>query len=146
MFMIIPMGTLLKKRHKQRMFSLATRSYLSYKREVNYGRFNEAIKSTSRATTDPKGRVHLWVTESKHNAYTTNTTSIKELSRLKYSKELQTGRTIITMLLTWIISWILEKSHKQAPMELDSVGTSHRGDTDKLATPPNSSFTLSLYF
>jgi hypothetical protein len=82
------------------MFSLATRSYLPYKREVDYGRFNEAIKSPSRATTDSEGRVHLWVTESKHHAYTMNTTSIKELPRLKYSKESQTGRTIITMLLT----------------------------------------------
>jgi hypothetical protein len=45
MFMIIQLGTLLKKRHQQRMFSLATRSYLAYKREVDYRRFNEAIKS-----------------------------------------------------------------------------------------------------
>jgi hypothetical protein len=50
--MIVPMRALLKKRHQQRMFSLETRSYLSYKREVDYGRFNEAIKSLSRATTD----------------------------------------------------------------------------------------------
>jgi hypothetical protein len=99
MFMIVPMGTLLKKRHKQGMFSLATRSYLSYKREVDYRRFNEAIKSPLRATTDLEGRVHLRVIESKHHAYTTNTTSIKELPRLKYSKESQTGRTITTMLL-----------------------------------------------
>jgi hypothetical protein len=32
---------------------------------------------------------------SKHHAYTTNTTSIKELPRLKHSKESQTERTII---------------------------------------------------
>jgi hypothetical protein len=89
------MGTLLKKKHQQRMFSLATRSYLSYKREVYYERFKEATKSPSRATTDPEGKVHLCVTESKHRAYTTNTTSIKKLSRLKYSKESQTGRIII---------------------------------------------------
>jgi hypothetical protein len=37
-----------------------------------------------------------------------------------------------------------EKSHKQAPMELDPAGISRRGDTDRLATPPNSSFTLYL--
>jgi hypothetical protein len=98
--MIVSVGTLLKKRHKQRMLSLATRSYLSYKQEVDYGRFNEAIKSPSRATTDPENRVHLRATESKHHAYTRITTSIKELPRLKYSKESQTGRTIITMLLT----------------------------------------------
>jgi hypothetical protein len=70
------METLLKKRQQQRVFSLATRSYLSYKREVDYIRFNEAIKSPSRATTDPEGRVHPRVTESKHHAYTMNTTSI----------------------------------------------------------------------
>jgi hypothetical protein len=98
--MFVPIGTLLKKRHQQRMFSLATRSYLSYKWEVDYGRFNEAIKSPSRATTDPKSRVHLRATESKHHAYTRITTSLKELPRLKYSKESQTRRTIITMLLT----------------------------------------------
>jgi hypothetical protein len=98
--MIVPMGTLPKKRHQQRMFFLATRSYLSHKREVDSERFNEAIKSPSLATTDPEGRVHLQVTESKHHAYTMNTTSIKELPRLKYSKESQTERTIITMLLT----------------------------------------------
>jgi hypothetical protein len=68
------------------MLSLETRSYLSYKREVEYGRFNEAIKSPSRATTDPESRVHLRATESKHHAYTRITTSIKELPRLKYSK------------------------------------------------------------
>jgi hypothetical protein len=84
---IVPMGTLLKKRHQQRVLSLATRSYLAYKWEVHYGRFNEAIKSPSPATTDPEGRVHLLVTESKHHTYTTNTTSIKELPRLKYSNE-----------------------------------------------------------
>ena len=142
--MIVPMGTLLKKRHQQRVFSLANRSYLSYKREVDYGRFNEAIKSPSWATTDPKGRVHLRVTKSKHHAYTMNTTSIKELPRLKYSKESQTGRTIITMLLTWIRSWTPEKSQKQAPKELDPIGTSRRAVTDRPATPPNSSPTLYL--
>jgi hypothetical protein len=39
MFIIVPMGTLLKEKHQQRMFFLATRSYLSYKREVDYERF-----------------------------------------------------------------------------------------------------------
>jgi hypothetical protein len=68
------------------MFFLATRSYLSYKQEVDYGRFNEAIKSPSWATIDLESRVHLWATESKHHAYTRITTSIKELPRLKYSK------------------------------------------------------------
>jgi hypothetical protein len=84
--------------------------YLSYKQEVDYGRFNEAIKSPSRATTDLESRVHLQESESKNHAYTTITTSIKELPRLKYPKESQTEKTIITMLLTWIRSWILEKS------------------------------------
>jgi hypothetical protein len=45
MFMIIELGTLLKKGHQQMMFSLASKSYLAYKREVDYRRFNEAIKS-----------------------------------------------------------------------------------------------------
>jgi hypothetical protein len=82
--MIVPMGTLLKKRHQQRMLSLAIRSYLSYKQEVDYGRFNEAIKSPSRATTNLESRVYLRATESKHHAYTRTTISIKELPRLKY--------------------------------------------------------------
>jgi hypothetical protein len=69
------------------MFSLATRSYLDYKREVDYRRFNEAIKSPSRASTDSEGRVHLWVTESNHYAYTMNTTSTQERQGLKYLKE-----------------------------------------------------------
>ena len=43
--------------------------------------------SPSRATTDPKNRVHPRVTESKHHAYTTNTTLTEELQGLKYSKE-----------------------------------------------------------
>jgi hypothetical protein len=84
--MIVPMRALLKKRHQQRMLSLATRSYLSYKWEVDYERFNEAIKSPSRATTDLESRVHLRATESKHHAYTRITTSIKELPTLKYSR------------------------------------------------------------
>jgi hypothetical protein len=71
-----------------------------------------------------------------------NTTSIKELPRLKHSKESQTERTIIAMLLTRIR--ILEKSEKQAPMELDPAGISCRGGTDRLATPPNSSPTIYL--
>jgi hypothetical protein len=32
--------------HQQRMLSLATRSYLAYKREVDYKGFNEAIRVT----------------------------------------------------------------------------------------------------
>ena len=44
-------------------------------------------KSTSRATTDSESRVHPWVTESKHHAYTTNTTLTQEIQGLKYSKE-----------------------------------------------------------
>jgi hypothetical protein len=78
MFMIVPMGTLLKKRHQHRMFSLATRSYLSYKREVDYGRFKEAIKSPLRTTTYPEGRVHLRVTESINQG----ATKIKVLKRV----------------------------------------------------------------
>jgi hypothetical protein len=69
------------------MFSLATRSYLAYKWEVDYRRFNEAIKSPLRATTDPEDRVHLRLTEFKHHAYTMNTTSTQEWQGLKYSKE-----------------------------------------------------------
>jgi hypothetical protein len=81
---------------------------------------------------------------SKHHAYTMNTTSIKELPRLKHLKESQNERTIIAMLLTRIRSWILVKSQKQAPIELDHAGTSYRGGTDRLATHPNSSPTLYL--
>jgi hypothetical protein len=69
------------------MLSLATMSYLAYWREVDYRRFNEAIKSPSQATTDPEGRVHLRVTESKHHTYTMNTTSTHKRHVLKYSKE-----------------------------------------------------------
>jgi hypothetical protein len=73
-----------------------------------------------------------------------NTTSIKELPRLKHSKESQTERTIIAMLLTQIRSSILEKSQKQPPMELDPIGTSYRGGINRPTTPPNSSPTLYL--
>ena len=45
------------------------------------------LESPSWATTDPESRVHLRVTESKHHAYTTNTTLTQELQGLKYSKE-----------------------------------------------------------
>jgi hypothetical protein len=58
-------------------------------------------------------------------------------ARLKHSKELQTKRTIIAMLLTQIRSWIPEKSQKQAPMKLDPTGISCRGGTHRPATPPN---------
>ena len=44
--MIVPMGTLLKKRHQQRMHSIVTASYLPYKRKVDYRGFNEAIRVT----------------------------------------------------------------------------------------------------
>jgi hypothetical protein len=79
---------------------------------------------------------------SKRHAYTTNTTSIKEIPRLKHSKESQIERIIIAMLLTRIRSLIPEKSQKQALMELDPAGTSCIGGTDRPATPPNSSPTL----
>jgi hypothetical protein len=140
--MTVPMGTLLQKRHQQRILSLATRSYLSSKRGVDYGRFNEAIKSPSWATTNLEGRVHLWTTESKHHAYTGITTSIKELLRLN-SKRVTNWKNNNNN-VTWIRSWIPEKSQKQAPMELDPTGTSHREATDRPATPPNSFPTLYL--
>jgi hypothetical protein len=73
-----------------------------------------------------------------------DTTSIKELPRLKHSKVSQTKRTIIAMLLTRIRSWIPEKSQKQAPMKLDPTGTRCRGGTDRPGTSPNSSPTLYL--
>jgi hypothetical protein len=73
-----------------------------------------------------------------------NNISIKELPRLKHSKESQTKRTIIAMLLTRIRSWMPEKSHKQAPMELDPTSTRCRGGTERPTTPPNSSPTLYL--
>ena len=42
----IQLGTLVKERHQERMLSFATGSYLSYKWEVNYKEFNEAIRVT----------------------------------------------------------------------------------------------------
>jgi hypothetical protein len=42
----IELGTLLKKRHQQRMLSIVTGSSLAYKWEVNYKGFNEAIRVT----------------------------------------------------------------------------------------------------
>jgi hypothetical protein len=39
--LLLYLGTLHKKRHQQRMSSLAIRSYLAYKQEVDYGGFNE---------------------------------------------------------------------------------------------------------
>jgi hypothetical protein len=74
---------------------------------------------------------------SKCHTYTKNTTSIEELPRLKHSKESQTERTIIAMLLTRIRSWIPEKSHKQA-VEEASTGQ------QLLQTLPQHSISLSL--
>ena len=54
---------------------------------MDYRGFNEAIRGTLAATTYLENRVHPWVTESKHHAYTTNTTLTQELQGLKYSKE-----------------------------------------------------------
>ena len=42
----IQLGTLLRKRYQQRMLFFVTRSYLAYKREVDYKGFNEAIRVT----------------------------------------------------------------------------------------------------
>jgi hypothetical protein len=39
---------------------------------------------------------------------------------------------------------LLEESQKQALEELDPAGTSHRGNTDRLALPPNSFLILYL--
>ena len=54
---------------------------------MDYRGFNKAIESPSRATTDLENRVHPRVTESKHHAYTTDTTLTRDLQGLKYSKE-----------------------------------------------------------
>ena len=42
----IQLGTLLKKRHQQRMLFVVIVSYLPYKQEVDYRGFNEAIRVT----------------------------------------------------------------------------------------------------
>ena len=42
----IQLGTLLKKRHQQRMLSIVIGSYLAYKQEEDYKGFNEAIRVT----------------------------------------------------------------------------------------------------
>jgi hypothetical protein len=65
------------------MPSLATRSYLAYKQEVDYGGFNELYIYTvtsniyssyhnRESTTNPESRVHPQVTRSKPYAYTYN--------------------------------------------------------------------------
>jgi hypothetical protein len=87
MFMIIQLGTLLKKKTPAKDVFLSNQVLLGLQWEVDYRRFNEAIKSPSRATTDLEGRVHLWLTEFKRHAYTMNTTSTQEWQGLKYSKE-----------------------------------------------------------
>ena len=46
MSLTIQLGTLLRKRHQQRMLSFVTGSYLAYKWEVDYKGFNEVIRVT----------------------------------------------------------------------------------------------------
>ena len=36
-------GDITKERHQQRMLSIATRSYLAYRREVDYKGLNESV-------------------------------------------------------------------------------------------------------
>jgi hypothetical protein len=54
---------------------------------MDYKGFNEAIRVTLVSYHRSENRVHPQVTESKHHAYTTNTTLTQELQGLKYSKE-----------------------------------------------------------
>ena len=54
---------------------------------MDYKGFNKAIRGTLASFTDLEYRVHPRVTDSKHHAYTTNTTLTHELQGLKYSKE-----------------------------------------------------------
>ena len=42
----IQLGTLLREIYQQRMLSIVTRSYLVYRREVDYKAYNEAIRVT----------------------------------------------------------------------------------------------------
>ena len=68
-----------------------------------------------------ENKVHLRVTESKHHAYTMNTTLTQQLQGLKYSKESHKPKENMNKMLTWIRSRLREKSQKQAQEEFDSA-------------------------
>ena len=117
----IQLGKLLKERHQQRMLPIVTASYLPYKWEVGYRGFNEAI----RVTLVSYHRSGMQDASTSNQSLSTTLT----LQLLLYSSQIKNKalKQVVNLMnninkkLTWIRSWLPEKSQRQAKIELGST-------------------------
>ena len=121
MFSTIQLGTLLGKNTSRGWFPFVIGSYLAYKREVHYKGFNEAIRVTlmsyHRSEMQGASTINLSLSTMLALQLLLYSSRIKN----KALKQVVNLMNNINKKLTWIRSWLPEKSQRQAQIELGST-------------------------
>jgi hypothetical protein len=140
-------GDITKEEHKHSMLSYSNQVLLGLQMGDSLGRTQQGFIVTLAIYHRSELWVHPWVTESKHHAYTMNTTLTQERQGLKYSTRVINLMNNINTTLTWIRSWLLEKSQKQAQVEHTSASVQDVEREHRQASTSSKLFhSLSHYF
>ena len=126
------------------MLSVVTVSYLPYKWKVDYWGFNEAIRVTLVSYHQSGMQDASTSNQSLSTTLTLQLLLSSSWIKNKALKQVVNLMNNINKKLTWIRSWLPEKSHRQAQIELESTKVQAIESTNRIAPPPNSSLTLYL--